>query len=130
MKNNESKIFYRVAIADDSHIIRERFTQWIKRCQGFEMIWEAETGLEAIEKFKSFRADIVILDIEMPNGHGILALDEIKKIESETVIIMLTNYPLPPFRRRCLRAGANHFFDKSTEFEKVFETIQKMTITH
>ncbi|MBX7150159.1 response regulator transcription factor [bacterium] len=130
MKNKDTKTFYRVAIADDSHIIRERFTQWVKRCQGFEMIWEAETGQEAIEKFKSSRADIVILDIEMPNGHGISVLDEIKKIESETVVIMLTNYPLPPFRRRCLRAGADHFFDKSTEFEKVFETIQNMNINN
>jgi DNA-binding NarL/FixJ family response regulator len=67
---------------------------------------------------------VVILDIQMPDASGIAVLAHIKKESPRTIVIMLTNFPLPPFRKCCPKAGADYFFDKSTEFEKVIEVLR------
>ena len=53
-------------------------------------------------------------------------LEHIKKLHKGIVTIMLTNYPINQFRKKCFDAGADFFFDKSTEFEKVFCVIKSM----
>lgn len=68
--------------------------------------------------------DIAILDIQLPDGSGIDLLSKIKNMRKETVVIMLTNYPYSIIRKRCDELGADYFFDKSTEFEKVLEVLE------
>ena len=91
------------------------------------MAWQARKATEAIAAFHQLRPEVVILDIQMPDGCGIDVLAHIKKESPQTTVIMLTNYPLPPFKKRCLEAGADYFFDKSTEFEKVIEVLKFKT---
>jgi len=62
----------------------------------------------------------------MPGGNGIEVLKNIKKNGSGPTIIILTNYPYPQYRKKCMGAGANYFFDKSTEFNKIIEVIKKL----
>lgn len=113
-----------VAIADDSAVIRERLLQKLAQIEGIQMAWQAQNAAEAIAAFQRLRPEVVILDIQMPDASGITVLAHIKKDSPRTIVIMLTNFPLPPFRKCCLQAGADYFFDKSTEFEKVFEVLR------
>jgi DNA-binding NarL/FixJ family response regulator len=113
-----------VAIADDSAVIRERLLQQLSQMQGIQMAWQAQNAAEAIAAFQRLAPEVAILDIQMPDGCGIDVLAHIKKESPQTTVIMLTNYPLPPFRKRCLNAGADYFFDKSTEFEKAIEMVR------
>jgi DNA-binding NarL/FixJ family response regulator len=69
----------------------------------------------------------VILDIRMPGGSGIDVLENIKKTNAAPVVIVLTNYPYPQYRKKCMALGAEYFFDKTTEFEKVTEVIENLT---
>ncbi len=69
---------------------------------------------------------MVILDIRMSDGSGIDVLPEIKKGNQSPLVIVLTNYPYPQYRRKCIEAGADFFFDKSTEFDKVTEVLRHM----
>ncbi|MGH7455074.1 MAG: response regulator, partial [bacterium] len=78
----------------------------------------------AIAAYHQLQPEVAILDIQMPDGSGIDVLAHIKKESPQTTVIMLTNYPLPPFRKCCLEAGADYFFDKSTELEKVIEVLK------
>ncbi|MFC1548291.1 response regulator, partial [Candidatus Neomarinimicrobiota bacterium] len=57
---------------------------------------------------------------------GIDVLREIKHNLPDLKVIMLTNYPYPHFQRRCEEEGADYFFDKSTEFEKVTQVVQQL----
>ena len=113
-----------VAIVDDSAAIRARLMQKLSQIEGIQMAWQAQNAAEAIAAFQELRPEVAILDIQMPEGSGIEVLAHIKKESPQTTVIMLTNYPLPPFRKCCLEAGADYFFDKSTEFEKVIEVLR------
>ena len=68
----------------------------------------------------------MILDIRMPGGSGIDVLREIKKGNQPPLVMVLTNYPYPQYHRKYIDAGADFFFDKSTEFEKVTEVLKQL----
>jgi DNA-binding NarL/FixJ family response regulator len=113
-----------VAIVDDSAVIKERLMQRLSQLDGIQLAWQAQNAAEAIAAFRQLKPEVAILDIQMPDRSGIEVLVHIKKESPWTTVIMLTNYPLPPFRKYCLEAGADYFFDKSTEFEKVIEVLR------
>lgn len=102
--------------------------QKLSQLEGIRMAWQAQNASEAIAAFQQLRPEVAILDIQMPDGCGIDVLAHIKKESPQTTVIMLTNYPLPPFRKCCLAAGADYFFDKSTEFEKVIDVLRLKTM--
>jgi len=109
----------KVLIADDSALIRERLMTMISELNGIEIISEARDGQEALDIIQKLHHDVVILDIKMPKGNGIDVLKYIDKNKPSCMVIMLTNYPYPQYREACMEAGADFFFDKSTEFTKV-----------
>jgi DNA-binding NarL/FixJ family response regulator len=113
----------KVFIADDSSEMRERIRMLLSELEKVEMIGEAENVQEAIENIRQKGPDVVILDIRMPGGNGIDVLREIEKNDQVPIIIMLTNYPHQQYRKKCMDAGADFFFDKSKEFEKVVEVL-------
>ncbi len=116
----------KVFIADDSEVLRERLTNMLNDIGGIEIVGEAGNGAEAVGVIMKLQPDVVILDIRMPEGNGIHALQAIKKARPDIVVVMFTNYPYPQYRRKCIVAGADYFFDKSTEFEKVTETLKQL----
>jgi DNA-binding NarL/FixJ family response regulator len=113
----------KVLIADDSCEVRERIKMLLSEVEKVEMIEEAENVQQAIEHIKQQGPDVVILDIKMPGGNGIDVLKEIVRNDQIPVVIMLTNYPYPQYRKKCMDAGADFFFDKSREFEKIIEVL-------
>lgn len=95
----------------------------VSALKNVEVIGQAEDGLQAIDSIRELKPDAVILDIQMPNGSGIEVLQKIKIREPAPLIIMLTNYAYPQYRKRCMDAGADFFFDKSTQFDKVMKVL-------
>ena len=118
----------KVFIADDSLEVRKRIIAMLSDLQKIDIIGEAENVQEAINSIQELKPDVIILDIRMPGGSGIDVLKKIKKINHVPVIIMLTNYPYPQYRKTCLDAGADFFFDKSGEFEKVVDVLRGISI--
>jgi len=114
----------KVFIADDSSEIRKRIIAMLSDLvERIEMIGEAENVQDAINSIHEFEPDVVILDIRMPGGSGIDVLKKIKKKNEVPVIIILTNYPHSQYRKRCMEAGADFFFDKSRDFEEVVKVV-------
>jgi len=113
----------KVFIADDSLEIRNRIITMLSDLETVDMIGEAENVEDAIKSIREIKPDVVILDIRMPGGSGIDVLENIDKRNRVPVVIMLTNYPYPQYRKKCMDAGADFFFDKSGEFEKVIEVV-------
>jgi DNA-binding response OmpR family regulator len=62
----------------------------------------------------------------MPKGSGADVLLDIKKLNPTPMVIMLTNYPHPENRKKCMERGADYFFDKSTEFQNVLSVLKVM----
>jgi DNA-binding NarL/FixJ family response regulator len=65
------------------------------------------------------KPDVIILDVQMRNGGGIELLKNIKQMNPTSHVIVLTNEAYPEIRNRCLDAGADYFFDKSTEYREM-----------
>lgn len=116
----------KVLIVDDSALVRERLEDMLSEVQKVETISQAKDPIEAIESLHELKPDIVILDIEMPGGSGIGLLQEMKKGNKPPLVIVLTNQSYSQYRRRCLDAGADFFFDKSTEFDKVADVLNQL----
>jgi len=118
----------KVLIVDDSAILRERIIRTISEIPGVEIVGEAETSQEAIEAIQDRKPDVVLLDIRLRVGNGIDVLHAVKQSESPPVVIVFTGYPYPQYRKRCEEEGADYFFSKKDDFEKLVEVLKELTL--
>ena len=116
----------KVFIVDDSDILRERLRSILTEIKRVEVMGEAEDALQAREFLEKHTPDAVILDIRMPKGSGIDILEMIKRTKPSIKVIVLTNYPFPQYRKKCIELGAEYFLDKSTEFDKLPEVFKQL----
>jgi len=121
MTNQTDKL--RVLVADDSTMVRAGVIDMINQIPDVEVIGYAEDGVQAIAMVEKLRPDVAILDIRMPEKNGIQALEEIKRSHPQIIVIMLTNFPYLPYRKKCMSAGADYFLEKSMEFGAVIQVL-------
>jgi DNA-binding NarL/FixJ family response regulator len=119
-----------VYIVDDSQAVRERLAAMVADVVGVSLAGVSGNPREAVAAIRQLHPDAVILDIRMPGMNGIKVLRAIKEDQPSTVVIMLTNYPLEPYRRECAEAGADYFLHKSKEFEKINEILNMVVHSH
>ena len=109
----------KVLVADDSDIVRERLLEMLSGIEGLGAILEATNGLEARDMIVAEKPDVAVLDLRMAGRNGLELFRNIKASNPATKVVILTNYTYPEYRNRCMEEGADFFFDKSNEFEKV-----------
>lgn len=127
-KNKEERKNLRVFIADDSLPVRERLVSMVSDIPGTEVVGEAGDTPEAIALIKTQKPDVAILDIRMPGRNGIEVLEIVKKDNSDLKVIILTNYPEPQYKKKCIDLGADNFFDKSTDFDKITGVLENLVL--
>ncbi|NUN68506.1 MAG: response regulator transcription factor [Bacteroidetes bacterium] len=115
-----------VFIVDDSAIVRERLTALLNEVPSITIVGFADNPLAATEAIVAQQPDVIILDIFLTGGSGIHVLKNIRGKHVPAKVIMLTNYAQEEYRRKCFEEGADYFYDKSIEFEKVVETIHRI----
>lgn len=112
-----------IFIVDDSKIVRERLMAMLVDLTGVRIVGHASDARDAIERIQELSPDVVILDIRLRTGSGIFVLQELKQSAPSPIVIMLTNYPEANYRKKCAELGADFFFDKSTEFDRVVDML-------
>jgi DNA-binding NarL/FixJ family response regulator len=117
----------RVFIVDDSAFIRARLITMLCGFEEIEIVGQTEDAVQAAESIRELNPDVVILDIRLRGGSGIDVLHNIKHDRLAPITIILTNHPNPQYRERVRHAGADFFFDKSTEFEKIIDVVKQLT---
>jgi len=120
----------RMFIVDDSEVLRSRLVQILSEIKGIEIIGEAGLVRDAVREIKKHTPDIAILDMKMADGTGIDILTSIKKEKLPTRTIIFTNYPYLQYRKKCLDAGADFFFYKATELDKLVELLKGLLLYH
>jgi DNA-binding NarL/FixJ family response regulator len=116
----------RVFVVEDSPIVRDRLVAMLWDIPAVQVVGEADNQDDAVTRIQRLGPDVVVLDIKLRQGTGIGVLEDVKRRSPRTTTIMLTNYANPEFRRCCVSLGADYFFDKTVEFEKVKEVLKKL----
>lgn len=115
----------KILIVDDSILIRRSLIKLIDGIDGNLEVAEAVNVPEGIRMAKEMQPDVIILDIMMPGGTGFNVLKIVTEFEAPPVTIVLSKYSTEKFKKEAAKGGADHFFDKSTEFEKVLKVIEE-----
>ena len=115
-----------VFIVDDSPPVRERLVHMVSQCSGVEIVGQTGDPQAALDAIRRSPPRVIILDIRLPGCSGIDLLPDIKKLDPAPVVIMLTNYPYPQYRERSMKAGADFFLNKSNEFQRIGEILEKV----
>jgi DNA-binding NarL/FixJ family response regulator len=114
----------RVLAADDHPLLREGVAALIGTQSDMQLIAEAATGREAIERFRAARPDVALIDIQMPEMSGIDALIAIRSEFPDAKVIILTTYGGDVLAERALKAGAYAYVLKGLVRKDLLDTIR------
>lgn len=90
-----------------------------------DKIFETHSVLSTLNYLAIEMPDVIILDIQLPDGTGIDILKYLATKEKRPLIIILTNFPNEHNKKYCFDWGADHFFDKSNEYEQVISVLEE-----
>jgi DNA-binding NarL/FixJ family response regulator len=116
----------KIIIADDSRLMRDRIRETISIISGVEIVSEIENGLQTLQEIKKHYPCLLIIDIRMPEMNGIDVLKKIRELKMKVKVCILTNYPYPQYKKKCLEAGADYFLSKTEDFEDIKIVITDM----
>jgi DNA-binding NarL/FixJ family response regulator len=109
----------KIVVADDSSLLRDRIKSLLNSINNKSVVYEAKNGADALQLIMEKDPDLAILDIRMPDMNGMEVLKKIRELKMKVKICMLTNFPYPQYKKRCLEAGADYFLSKTEEFEDI-----------
>jgi len=113
----------KVLIVDDDPDLRTTIAE-ILRTNGYGTL-EAETGKDAIEKIKSNKVRVALIDIRLPDMEGTEVLSTVRKINPTIIAIMVTGYPSLDNASLSLNFGAASYFVKPFNLDQLLETIRE-----
>ena len=102
----------KILIADDHALVREGVIALLKYYDDFEIVGEASSGSEAVEKAQGLRPDLILMDIAMPGFGGLEATLEIKKTCPDIKVLILSQYDDKEYVNRLLKAGVSGYILK------------------
>ena len=114
----------RVLTVDDHPLLRDGIAALIGSEEDMELIGEASNGREGLELFRTFRPDVTLMDLQMPEMNGIDAIGAIRGEFPEARIIVLTTHPGDVQVSRALKAGARAYLMKGELRKELLETIR------
>jgi len=116
----------RIVLADDQDLLRSTFRLLLDSEPDLEVVAEAGTGTEAVARARDARADLVLMDIRMPDMDGIEAARRITADEAlaDVKILVLTTYETDDLVVAALRAGASGYLGKGTSAEALLQAIR------
>lgn len=122
---NDSGKKLRVLIVDDAIFMRTMIRDILEK-NGFEIVGEAGTGKEAVEKFTRLKPDLITMDIVMPEMGGIEAVKSIIKIDKQAKILMCSAMGQKALVIEAIQAGAKDFVVKPFQPSAVIEAITRI----
>lgn len=116
---------HRVLVCDDAIFMRTMISDILSGA-GYEVVGEAETGVQAIERYKALTPDLVTMDIVMPDMGGIEAVREIVKNNPDAKILMCSAMGQQALVVEAIQAGAKDFVVKPFQPARVLEAVQRV----
>lgn len=114
-----------VLVCDDAIFMRTMISDILAQA-GYEIVGEAESGMQAIERYKQLKPDLVTMDIVMPDLGGIEAVREIVKFDPAARILMCSAMGQQALVVEAIQAGARDFVVKPFQPSRVLEAVQRV----
>jgi two-component system, chemotaxis family, chemotaxis protein CheY len=114
-----------VLVCDDAIFMRTMISDILSQA-GFEVVGEAESGVQAVAKYRELKPDLVTMDIVMPDMGGIEAVREICKADPEARILMCSAMGQQALVVEAIQAGAKDFVVKPFQPSRVLEAVQRV----
>jgi two-component system chemotaxis response regulator CheY len=118
------KMASRVLVVDDAVLVRNRIKE-IVTAHGLEVVGEAANGVEAVEKYRTLKPDLTIMDIIMPFVNGIQATRDIVAEDPKASIVISCALGQEPLVAEAIEAGAIDFITKPFVDDKVVHVVRK-----
>jgi CheY-like chemotaxis protein len=113
-----------VLLCDDSRALRMLTRRQLVEC-GFEVIGEADNGIDAVEQFRTLGPSVVLLDLVMPRLDGKQALRRILEIDAGARVVILSSLGAQGDIEECLRAGAKSYLQKPIDPEAMARVLRE-----
>ncbi len=114
-----------VLVCDDAIFMRTMISDILSQA-GYEVVGEAETGAQAVERYRALKPDLVTMDIVMPDMSGIEAVREICKENPDAKILMCSAMGQQALVVEAIQAGAKDFVVKPFQPSRVLEAVQRL----
>jgi two-component system chemotaxis response regulator CheY len=113
-------------VVDDAVFMRTLLKRMIEEVDNYKVVAEGSNGIEAIERAKTYKPDIMTLDITMPDMDGLTAVKEIMEVSPETKIIMVSAMGQQSMVIDAIKLGARDFVVKPFEKTRVLQAINNV----
>jgi DNA-binding NarL/FixJ family response regulator len=114
-----------LVIADDHPLILAGIATLIESEPGFELLGQAVNAGQAVEQYERLRPDVMLVDLNMPGG-GLEAIVQVRKIDAEAKIVILTTYEGDDSVHRALHAGASAYLLKQAGFDEIVHCVRQV----
>jgi DNA-binding NarL/FixJ family response regulator len=114
----------RVLIADDDDLMRAGLVELLSGEADIEIVGQARTGREAVDRARRLSPDVVLMDVRMPDLDGIAATAQLAKTAPDARVVMLTTFEQDDYIFGALRAGASGFLLKRTRPEELIAAVR------
>jgi len=115
----------RILIVDDAAFMRMMIKDIVSK-NGYEVVGEAQNGVQALEMYAQFKPDIVTMDITMPEKDGISAVKDIMAMDSAAKVIMCSAMGQQSLVMDAIKAGARDFLVKPFKPDRVIQALDKV----
>jgi DNA-binding NarL/FixJ family response regulator len=124
MKKPDPNNPIKVAIADDHALFRAGVKTALSSKKDVELIAEADNGMQLLNLLKHIEPDVILLDIQMPIMDGIATLPEIRKINPNVKVIILSMHNDHSMISKLMEIGANSYLTKNSDSETIYQAIK------
>jgi DNA-binding NarL/FixJ family response regulator len=115
-----------ILIVDDHPIVREGLAAVLDAQEDMEIAGEASDGKEAVTRFTDLRPDIVLMDLAMPGTDGVEAIRQIRQIDENAKVVVLTAYDTDDRIFQAVQAGARGYLLKGAPRDEIFRAIREV----
>ncbi|GIK40169.1 MAG: DNA-binding response regulator [Chloroflexota bacterium] len=116
----------RILVVDDHQIVRQGIRSLLSNYPEFDIVGEAADGTAALKQVKRLAPDVTLLDIRLPGESGLEVLRQIRQVQPEARVLMLTSFDDEEYVLNALRAGAQGFVLKSVSDDMLVQAIRSV----